>query len=95
MNTGNKEKEHGCESEERGKDFERNLAHLEDIVTRLEQGSLSLDESLRLYEDGIKAYKNCRLLLQNAEARVVKLIKTLEGELKEEELDIPENGEKQ
>ncbi len=70
--------------------FEENLKRLEQIVSELEQGNLPLDTSLKLYEDGIKAYRACHELLQKAEAKVMKLVETLEGELKEEPLDLAE-----
>ncbi len=70
--------------------FEKDLERLEKIVAQLEQGSLPLDESLKLYEEGIKTYKRCRKLLKNAESRVVKLVESLEGELDEEVFDSSE-----
>ncbi len=78
------------ETEERKvSDFETNLNRLEDIVSQLEQGSLPLDDALKLYEEGIEAYRGCSKLLEKAESRVVKLIETLEGKLREENLSLP------
>jgi len=80
------ENQHGqsAPEEPRAGAFEENLERLESIVARLEEGSLSLDEAMRLYEEGIKAYRTCREALDKAEARVIKLVETLDGELKEE-----------
>ncbi len=86
------EKDHKNKDIDSGKqneDFEEKLRRLEDIVAELEQGNLPLDKSLRLYEEGISTYKNCRELLQTAETRVLKLVETLEGELEEKDADIP------
>jgi exodeoxyribonuclease VII small subunit len=69
--------------------FEGNLEKLEGIVQRLEEGNLPLDESLRLYEEGIGAYQECQKALCEAEVKVRKLVQTLEGELKEEPFEPP------
>lgn len=73
--------------------FEANLEQLEDIVARLEQGDLPLDEALQLYERGVSAYRNCHEKLKDAETRVVELVETLEGELQEEPFDVPQEGQ--
>jgi len=59
--------------------FEESLAQLEGIVARLEEGSLSLEESLEAFEEGMKLYRRCALVLENARQRVEKLLK--EGEI--------------
>ena len=83
-------KETGAPAEAEPPSFEENLKRLEQIVAELEQGNLPLDKSLKLYEEGIRAYRSCCELLQQAEARVTKLVQTLEGGLKEEPLESPE-----
>ena len=70
--------------------FEENLKKLEGIVQQLEEGKPELDESLRLYEEGIQAYQQCQQLLSEAELKVRKLVQTLEGELEEEPFEPPE-----
>jgi len=67
--------------------FEENLDKLESIVAQLEEGNLSLDKAMALYQEGIEAYKACHEALQKAEAKVTRLVETLEGELKEEPLE--------
>jgi exodeoxyribonuclease VII small subunit len=69
--------------------FEGALQRLEEIVAELEQGTSSLDRSLKLYEEGIQTYRTCSRLLHEAEGKVAKLVETLEGELKEEALEPP------
>lgn len=69
--------------------FEADLTRLEDIVHRLEEGNLSLDESLKLYEEGVAAYRRCHKTLSEAELKVRKLVETVEGELKEEPFEPP------
>ena len=54
--------------------FEDKLQELEKIVEKLENGQLSLDESLGLFEKGIKLVKECDTNLKNAQQKVEKLI---------------------
>jgi exodeoxyribonuclease VII small subunit len=56
-------------------DFEKSLKRLEKIVQELEEGNLSLDEALKRYEEGIGLAKGCSKMLQEAKARVEKLVK--------------------
>lgn len=55
-------------------DFEQALKELEYIVSKLEQGDLALDASLKAYEDGVKLTRKCEQALQLAEQRVQKLV---------------------
>jgi exodeoxyribonuclease VII small subunit len=54
--------------------FEESLAELENIVEKLENGQLSLDESLILFDTGIRLVKECDTKLRNAQQQVEKLI---------------------
>jgi exodeoxyribonuclease VII small subunit len=65
------------------KDFESALKSLEDIVTQLESGDLTLDRALELFEDGIKTSRFCNSKLEEAERKVEILIKTTDGAMKE------------
>lgn len=51
-------------------DFERSLDALEQLVEKMEQGDLSLDESLAAYEQGVGLYRRCQTALEEAEMRV-------------------------
>ena len=53
--------------------FEEQFKQLETIVTKLEAGELSLDESLAEYEQGIKTLRSCREILDKAELRIEEL----------------------
>ena len=57
------------------KDFEKALEELEELVETLEKGELSLDETLKQFERGIKLTRTCQLALKNAEQKVELLIK--------------------
>ena len=62
--------------------FEETLAKLEQAVNHLERGdSLTLDESLQAFEEGIKLTRICRQKLDNAELRVEQLVKLDDGNL--------------
>ena len=54
--------------------FEAALARLEKIVHELEEGQLSLSESLKLYEEGTAKLGRCRELLADAEQRIELLV---------------------
>jgi len=51
-------------------DFEKSLAELEALVTAMEEGDLSLEESLKAFENGIRLTRNCQAALQKAEQKV-------------------------
>ena len=69
--------------------FEESLAELEGIVEKLEKGQLSLDESLMLFEKGIKLVRECNDRLKNAQQRVEQLIGE-NGELRTEKFEVEE-----
>ena len=66
------------------KNFEDSIEKLEDLVEQLESGDLSLDDSIKKFEEGIKLYKSCKDILSESEKKV----KILTDSLKEE--DFPE-----
>jgi exodeoxyribonuclease VII small subunit len=55
-------------------DFEKNLQRLETIVQLMEKGDLPLDESLKLFEEGVRLSRACQADLAKAEAQVQKLL---------------------
>ncbi len=61
-------------------DFEKALKQLEDAVTKLESGELSLEESLRCFEDGVRSARQCRKALDSMQTRVEQLLKKNDGE---------------
>ncbi|HUL12184.1 MAG TPA: exodeoxyribonuclease VII small subunit [Methylococcaceae bacterium] len=50
--------------------FEESLAELEQLVERMEQGNLSLEESLKLFEHGVQLTRSCQKALKEAEQKV-------------------------
>ena len=63
------------------KTFEASLAELEGIVEQLENGDLPLEESLKLFEAGVKLSRVCRDRLSEAERRIEILMKDGNGNL--------------
>ena len=55
-------------------DFESSLAELESLVARMEQGDLSLDDSLGAFERGIALFRHCQQALDQAELKVKLLL---------------------
>jgi exodeoxyribonuclease VII small subunit len=67
--------------------FEKALADLEEIVAKLEKGGISLNESLALFEKGVKMSRFLRAELDKAERKVEILLKDEKGKLKAEEFE--------
>ncbi len=61
------------------KDFESSLAALEKIVRELERGDLPLEQSLELFEQGVRLSRECQERLQQAERRIEILLSDSEG----------------
>ena len=62
------------------KTFEENFGRLEQIIRELEQGDVSLEEPLTLFEEGVQLVRRCSKQLDAAEARIAKLVINEEGE---------------
>lgn len=60
--------------------FEKAMARLEQIVAALESGKASLDDSLKLFEEGTKLTAYCSRLLKEAEQKIVKLTDVENGD---------------
>ena len=80
--------------------FEEALARLEAIVNELERGQLPLDDSMRIFEEGMKLSKTCLKMLEEAERKVEILIKDKDGGKRARPFELelssgsdPENGE--
>jgi len=68
-------------SETKAVKFEDALQKMEDIVEKLEGGDLSLDESLKLYEEGVQISQSCSRRLEEAQKRIEILTRGKSGEL--------------
>ena len=77
---------------EKEMNFESAIARLEQIVRSLENGSAPLDESLSLFEEGVRLVKFCNEKLDTAESKIRLLTKNPDGTVSE--TPFPPNGEK-
>ena len=68
--------------------FEEKLSQLEDIVSTLEQGNISLQDIMKNYSNGMELSRKCLEELQRAEKEMDVLIKLNNGQIEESELDI-------
>ena len=69
-------------------DFEKAVEELEKIVRALETGNVKLDDSLKLYESGIKYVNYCSKLLDDAEAKVKILARNDNNEVVEKDFTV-------
>jgi exodeoxyribonuclease VII small subunit len=51
-------------------DFNKGLSELEEIIGKMESGDLSLEESLKYFEKGVKLHRQCHGALSSAEQRI-------------------------
>lgn len=64
--------------------FEQSLKKLESIVAQMERGDVSLEDSVKLFEEGSKLADQCKKQLAEAEGKVEILIKQRNGAMKRE-----------
>ena len=64
--------------------FEAGLAELEEIARQLENGSISLDESFKAYQKGVKLYAKLKKILDEGDARIALLTENGETEISDE-----------
>lgn len=79
-------------SRKKPQDFEQSLAALEALVAKMEKGDLSLEDSLKAFEEGVQLTRECQAKLQAAEQRVQVLLEQ-NGEIHFEELDDQEQAD--
>ncbi|MCL4523703.1 MAG: exodeoxyribonuclease VII small subunit [Acidobacteria bacterium] len=75
-------------------DFERSLARLEEVVQKLEGANLSLDDAMKLFEEGVQLSRECQKQLAEAEARVEILLKKADGKLAAEAFEAGEEDKR-
>ncbi len=74
----------------KGKSFEEAITRLEEIVNIMEEGDLSLDDTVRLYKEGVELAALCGGKLSDAKQEVTLLTAELDGQLTEKPFDIRE-----
>lgn len=78
--TGNSQNAEQSELTLEGDTFEALYARLEEVAQRLEAGDLTLEESIRLYEEGMVLAEQCQALLTDVEQRIEILRQRANGE---------------
>jgi exodeoxyribonuclease VII small subunit len=73
--------------------FEESMKRLEEIVRDLEGGDLTLEESLRVFEEGMVLVKFCSEKLEEVEQKVTRLVKESEGKYGHQPFEIEEKEE--
>jgi exodeoxyribonuclease VII small subunit len=73
--------------------FEEDLTKLEGVVDRLERGDLTLDESVRLFEEGVRLSAACKKELEQAEGRIQVLVEGKAGKMQAAEMELDEDEE--
>ena len=73
--------------------FEKHLTQLETVVEQLEKGDLTLDESVRLFEEGMKLSQACKEELEQAEGRIQVLVETKGGTMQVADMEVEEDVE--
>ena len=67
------------ETKQASGNFERSLKRLEEIIVALESGTITLDEIMKMYEEGIQLSKTCLEQLSQAELKLKRLTKDMNG----------------
>lgn len=70
--------------------FEGQLKRLEEIVETLEKGNVTLDQSVKMYEEGVQISKQCLEKLTKAELKLKQLSKDINGNFKLIDVDAKE-----
>lgn len=70
------------------KSFEEMMQDLEKIAKDLEGGELSLDESVKKFEEGMEISKECSEILESAEKKISILVKDSDDNIKEENFEV-------
>ena len=68
--------------------FEDAVRRLEKIAAELEGANIALDDSLRLYEEGVKLIRYCNIMLEEAQRKIKRLSVNGEGELEEKDFSV-------
>lgn len=74
---------------EQSKTFEASVGRLEQIVKQMERGDVPLEQALNLFEEGTALVRDCNKMLDDAELKVVRLMKGNDGQ----PVEIPFAGE--
>lgn len=74
-------------------DFEKHLKALESVVDQLESGDLTLEDSVRLFEEGMKLSDACKKELEAAEGKIQILVEQRNGKMKTADFNLDKGPE--
>ena len=72
--------------------FEKALENIDEIISKLENESLTLDESIKEYEKAMKYIKTAKDIIDSAEGQLLKVIKDSNDEIQIEKFEVKENA---
>lgn len=72
--------------------FEKALENIDEIISKLENESLTLDESIKEYEKAMKYIKTAKDIIDSAEGKLLKVIKDSNDEIQIEKFEVKENA---
>lgn len=72
--------------------FEKALENIDEIISKLENESLTLDESIKEYEKAMKYIKTAKDIIDSAEGKLLKVIKDSNDEIQIDEFEVKENA---
>lgn len=72
--------------------FEKALENIDEIISKLENESLTLAESIKEYEKAMKYIKTAKDIIDSAEGKLLKVIKNSNDEIQIEEFEVKENA---
>lgn len=74
------------------KTFEEAMSELEEIVRKLEEGELPLEESIKYFQKGVQLSRYCRMKLDEIEMKITILIEEENGNVREEIFKVKDGG---
>ncbi len=74
------------------KTFEEAMSELEEIVRKLEEGELPLEESIKYFQKGVRLSRYCRMKLDEIEMKITILIEEENGNVREEIFKVKDGG---
>lgn len=78
----------GVTSNGGGRSYESCVQRLEEVVAQMERADLTLEESVRLFEEGMALAHECRRQLDAAEGKIEMLVKQSQAEMMAEEFEV-------
>ncbi len=92
MDESNNAKKNNIDENITNKTFEEAMGELEEIVQKLEEGELPLEESIKYFQKGVQLSRYCRMKLDEIEMKITILIEEENGNVREEIFKVKDGG---